>query len=339
MILVAAILASCCALAQALDGRTNRRSAARMAAAGVAAGVAVVTKGPLGIAVPALFALLAPLGCPHLRRPRLAECALGVAGAALVVGAWVGALRWTGHADYLHRVVTQPDVAGADPEPGPGWTYVGAVALGFLPFTVLLPVVVRDVRRRGWTVAAAMPVVLIVALSLVPKKRPHYLLPAYPFLALAVADAVWRESTSRGLRRASSALLVASLGAAPVYYAIVSCPGMSGRREEAKLVVARRVLATVEPGRPIVATDELAEAIAFEGRRHGVFHVNDVSQVVHVARTNGAGSYLVVPGGEAGSLEREARGRVDIESVLDAEAPVGRRLRRWRLYRVRSVRD
>jgi 4-amino-4-deoxy-L-arabinose transferase-like glycosyltransferase len=338
-ILVAAILVSCWALVRALDARARRGSVAGMAVAGVAAGAAVVTKGPLGIAVPALFALLAPLGCPRVHRPRVGEWALFAAGAALAVGAWVAALRWTGHADYLHRVVTQPDVSGADPAPGAGWTYVGAAALGFVPFTLLLPLVVRDVRRRGWTVAAALPVVLIVALSLVPKKRPHYLLPAYPFLALAIADAVSREPTSRGLRLATTALVVAALGAAPLYYAIVTSPALSARREEAKLVVARRVLDSVEPGHVVVATDELAEAIAFEGRRDGVVHVNDVSQVVHVARTNGTGSYLVVPEGYAEALERAARGRVDLARMLDAEAPVGRRMRRWRLYRVRSVRD
>src|SRR6185369_16564068 len=56
--------------------------------------------------------------------PRLIALAGGVAA---VLIAWTGALWLTGHADYLYRVVTQPDVAGADAEPGSVHAY--AVAL------------------------------------------------------------------------------------------------------------------------------------------------------------------------------------------------------------------
>src|SRR5205823_13237074 len=122
--------------------------------------------------------------------------------------------------------------------------------------------------------------------------RAHYLLPVYPFLALAVAEAVARDETPR-LARATLGLATLSLAAGPLWYAVRPPAPMA--TEEPKLVMGRRVLALVEPGRPIVCMDELAEAIAFEGRRDGVVEVQTVADVVREAERNGAGGYIVIP--------------------------------------------
>ena len=59
------------------------------ALAGISAGLATIMKGPLGIAVPLLFALLAPVGRSDLERPCGQEWGGLLAGLAAGVAAWV----------------------------------------------------------------------------------------------------------------------------------------------------------------------------------------------------------------------------------------------------------
>jgi 4-amino-4-deoxy-L-arabinose transferase-like glycosyltransferase len=334
MIFVAAILAACFAVAAALRAAGSGRRFSRLALAGAASGVATVTKGPLGAVVPALVAMLAPIRRRDLGRLRGREWLTFGAGLALVVAFWVVPLLLTGHRDYLHRVLVQPDLSGGQVEPGPRYMYVHALLVGLLPLTVLLPLVVHDVRRRGYTAPVAIAIALLVLLVIYPKKRAHYLLPVYPFLVLAVAEAVVRATETRWIRRATTGIVVASLIAGPLYYAITPPWPVS---EEPKLVMTRRVLSLVDPGRSIVCLDELAEAIAFEGRRGGVSHLDAVGDVIRAARTNGEGSYIALPDGFGEELERAATGRLDLVHVLSAEIPLHRRTRGWQLYRVAGV--
>ena len=334
MIFVAAILAACFAVAGALRAVGSGSRLSRLALAGAASGVATVTKGPLGAVVPALLALLAPVRCPDLARLRGREWLSFAAGVVIVLAVWVVPLVVTGHGDYLHRVVFQPDLSGGEPEPGSHPSYLLALLTGLLPLTVLLPLVVRDVRRHGYTAALAIPIALLVLLVIFPKKRPHYLLPVYPFLVLAVAEAVVRATEARWIRRVTTTIVAASLIAGPLYYAITP-PWPVG--EEPKLVMTRRVLSLVDRRRSIVCMDELAEAIAFEGRRDGVSHVEALGDVIRAARTNGEGSYIALPGGFGEELERAAAGRLDLVHVLSDEIPVHHRTRGWHLYRVAGV--
>src|SRR5205085_9751321 len=196
---------------------------------------------------------------------------------------------------------------------------------------LVLPALVRDVRHRGPGLALAVAVLLLAVLVVVPKKRRHYLLPVYPFLALAVAEAVTRAETPR-LARATGALVALSLASGPLWYAVTP-PGALAT-EEPKLPMARRVLEVVPPGRPIVCMDELAEAIAFTGRRDGVAEVTDVADVVREAERNGAGSYVVIPTGRAAALDAAAAGRLRLTSVEHDGLPVHRHVRGWLVYRV-----
>jgi hypothetical protein len=269
-----------------------------------------------------------------VRALRLHEWATFIGGVVAMVGAWAAWLWLTGHGGYLHRLVTQPDLAGADPDPSPGHRYLGALLVGFLPFTALLPLVVRDLRRRRYSAFVAVAVVVVLFLAVVPKKRPHYLLPVYPFLALSLAEAVTRVP-ARWIRGVTTVLAAGAIVVGPFYYAI--SPPWPVPPEEPKLVMGRRVLALVGRDRPIVCMGELGEAIAFEGRRGGVSAPTAVGDVVREAASNGPGSYIVLPEGEAEALLRAAAGRLDLTQVLAARLPLHHRKRGWRLYRVESV--
>lgn len=331
MLFVAAILVACLLLLRAMRAAGSARRGGRFAVAGAFAGLATVTKGPLGVLVPGLLAI-AVRRRPEVGRPSAREWVLVFAGIAAVLAAWAGALWLGGRGAYLHRVLTQPDLRGADPDPGSRWGYAGALLIGFMPFTFLLPALVRDVRRHGIGAALAVVLVLLVVLTVVPKKRPHYLLPVYPFLALALAEAVGRNGETPRLRRATIALAAASLVAGPLYYAVP--PRWLAAGEEPKLIVGRRVLALVEPGRPIVCMDELAESIAFQGGRTGVSEVPEIGGVIRTAERNGTGGYVIVPDGREDDLLAAAAGRLRLEPVARAEVPVHHRVRAWRVYRV-----
>ena len=121
MIFVAAILGSCLAVALAM--RRNEHRLPRLALGGSLAGIAAVTKGPLGAVVPALFGLLLPIRRADLRALRAREWATFVAGLAALIGLWATCLWLTGHDGYLLRLFTQPDLAGSDPDPLPGYRY------------------------------------------------------------------------------------------------------------------------------------------------------------------------------------------------------------------------
>jgi len=130
------------------------------------------------------------------------------------------------------------------------------------------------------------------------------------------------------------ALAAVSLVSGPLWYALTP-PGWAGT-EEPKLVMGRRVLALVEDGSHIVCMDELAEAIAFQGRRDGVSEVTELSDVVREAARNGPGGYVVIPDGLTEEFLSAAAGRLRLVEVERTEVPVHRRVRAWRVYRVES---
>src|SRR5439155_23539987 len=108
--------------------------------------------------------LLGPVHRGDLRRLRVGEWATFVGGLVAVLGGWAACLWLNGHGGYLHRLLTQPDLAGSDPEPASGYRYLSALLIGFLPFTALLPLVVRDIRQRRYTAPVAIAVVLVHSL-------------------------------------------------------------------------------------------------------------------------------------------------------------------------------
>ncbi len=326
MLFTAVILGACLAAAHALGAAGTRRSAL-FALAGAFTGLALVTKGPVG-GIPVVFMLLAPLGRRDLRRPRLGDAAVFGAGAVAAVGAWAVPAYLRDGGGYLHRVLVQPDLSGESSVPRPVWWYLGELAAGFLPLTLLLPAVVADVRRRGYTAPVAVFVVLLVVLSLVPKKRPHYLLPLYPFLALAVAEAVTR-SPRRWLVRATALLVAASLVATPVYYALP--PPSFVPRVAPELVVARRVLASVPPGQPLVCLGEVAETVGFEARRDDVVEIGDARDLLRAVR--GPDAWVLVPAERRAEIVQGVAGRLALAEVFSDVLPGHGRQRGWTLYR------
>jgi dolichol-phosphate mannosyltransferase len=243
-------------------------------AAAAACGLGVLTKGPVAaalVAAPVLaFAALDRRGA----RLRGRDVLLFAAVVAAVAGPWfvLVAQREPGFLSYFfwtHNVVRF--VAPFDHEK-PAWFYLPGALLGMLPWALLWPGLLRALGRRSPRAAARRPaglgLVLLAGLGCLAFfsasgcKRPGYLLPALPALALALGwyldlllprgsershwTSLWRHS-SRLAHRAT--LLVLAVAALVVLVA--------GARE------------LIRPGACVVlAAAALAALVALARRRH-----------------------------------------------------------------------
>jgi 4-amino-4-deoxy-L-arabinose transferase-like glycosyltransferase len=211
-VLLAAITAAMAAFVALLEGAGRQRALAMLAMAAALA-LAQLTKGPPGLAIP----LLVMAGTMGLAR-RAKENPPGI-GPLIVVAAVISLLvfaAWAVPADratggdlaaagfghhVLHRMVT--------PLEGHGGHflfylpfYLPVVLIGFLPWIVHLPGSVCALvsgefgNRNSRALLASWIALPIVVFSLVATKLPHYVLPIWPALALAVAATL--DSARRG---------------------------------------------------------------------------------------------------------------------------------------------
>lgn len=332
MIFTAAILIACLALAHAMQGGPRRT--AWVALAGAAAGFAVVTKGPLGAAFPLCFAVLVPLVRHDLAPLRWSEW--GLAGAVLATAFALWAVpAYVRDPSYWLAVVTGPDLRSQGPQARPVHWYVARVLPALLPLTLLLPLVLRDLWRHGVSAPVAVAVAMFCLLSLFGKKRAHYTLPLLPFVALAVAESIVRRAERPAVVRAATALVAASLVAAPVYYGVDLSRWFGA--EEPTLAVARRMQAELPAAAAVVGPEEVCEALAFIGRRTNVAQMKRPSDLVGQVRDAGPGTYVVLPERRRAAVLAEVGTRLVLAEVFRIDLPRRGTMRTWRVYRVDAV--
>ncbi len=175
--------------------------------AAVAAGLAVLLKGLVGLAligpVAVIWFVAERFICSPHHRPRLPIICL-VLGPLIVLAVSLPWFLWANHVTEgeLFRVFfwyhTIARFAGTAPQLAshPWWYYGPRLAVDLLPWTpALIGLAVWAVRRRLWHTdrtlrfgAIAFAVMLLV-LSSARFKRADYLLPCYPFAAIALGCA------------------------------------------------------------------------------------------------------------------------------------------------------
>lgn len=120
----------------------------------------------------------------------------------------------------LGVVTEQQSVLHSATHYGAWYLPIDSLLRGAAPVSLLLPlVVVRAWRSRFWQQNATLRFHAIVVISLLtafvllPQKRPHYVLPCFPSLALLTADACFAAArrSARFVRRARISLGVAQL--------------------------------------------------------------------------------------------------------------------------------
>jgi 4-amino-4-deoxy-L-arabinose transferase-like glycosyltransferase len=187
----------------------------------IAMGLAVMTKGPVGAALP-ILSMLVWLAPNHELRGAIAKfCAIpGLLLTVLIAAPWFVAMtiRLPGFADFYFigehlRRVFETDYSHSEAF----YFYVPVLAVGLMPWSLLVPFLTwraapRNPARSFCMVAAG---VTVIAFSCASAKLIPYVLPAVPPLAVLIADGLaslaWPTAESRAaLRVPDSRILIES---------------------------------------------------------------------------------------------------------------------------------
>ena len=181
------------------------------ALAWLAVGLGVITKGPVAIALPLLVAV--PYAIWRKRFHALWSWG-GLALFIVAVAPWVWAIS-RAVPDFLHYVVVtetaQRLATKALKRTGPPWYFIPYLIGGALPWSIVLLGSPKAVDRRDrFSIYLLLWIAIpFVFFSISQSKRPQYILPLMPPVALLVAR-VWRDAR-RGSRVAAIVLLVVGL--------------------------------------------------------------------------------------------------------------------------------
>lgn len=297
MIMCAAILLSCLAMTMGMRCKRRSRRLAYSMLAGIMAGLGVLAKGPFGLLLPVLFAVLAPIRRRDLQLPRVGWIGF-VFGFLLLVSLWVVPVYLRDKGAYLLGVLGQPDLKIYSAGSGkPFYSYVPVFLLYGFPMCLFLPIAIADVRRHGCSAPLSLAAVFFLILSLLPQKRTHYLVPMYPFLALGIAHVLLRHAaTNRFIRQTAWTIIPLSIAVTPIYFGLIL--PITSPPEDPDLHFAKHVLAVVESNAPIYCVQSGAEALAWMARRHDGIHTlkRDDPDAGFVLRNARSGSYLVMKG-------------------------------------------
>ena len=316
IIFCAAMLAACLALGGGMLAQRGSLRSSLFCLGGISAGIAVLTKGPHGLLLPLVFAWLAPIQRHELKRPRLGWLAF-VAGLALVLALWAVPLYAREGGEYLRGMGRQIGTDVGGDEGGESLlTYLWLSFVMTLPLSLFLPLAVTRAGRAGSRAALGMAAATLMTVALIPKKRGHYLLPAYPFFALGLAAAVVDCSVSRPwVRRCAWWLVAAFVAAVPVYSTILQ-PTL--RPEQPDLVFARDVLAAVEPDALVYCPGDVREALAWVGQRYDRLRKlgRKNAGIVRDLTSAPGGSYVILPESDLGPI-REGLGQTSLDRLLE----------------------
>jgi 4-amino-4-deoxy-L-arabinose transferase-like glycosyltransferase len=192
-----------------LDG--HPRATAWLALAGASAGCAFLTKGPVGLLVPALA--VAPAWWLERGRLRLPLGGVVVGGllAAAIGLPWYGAMYLEHGGAYLDSFFLGDNferfATSRFNDPRPAWFYLPIVIGGMLPWTPLAAVAAPPIRAwASRTSTPSPPVWRLMVWAGLPLlfftasigKQPRYILPILPPLALLLAMAIRRRVADRG---------------------------------------------------------------------------------------------------------------------------------------------
>ena len=197
-----AMLLACCVLAQGALAQIYLASRRNQPVAGhlpwvfwIAQGAAVLIKGPIAPLLSALTIVTLVAFERDWRWLSKLKAARGLALAALIVLPWIALITWKSHGAFLQQAVGKDmlgKVASGEESHGlpPGF-YMLTYSLFMWPFGLIAVGAglqalnrLRDDPRLRFCIAWYIPFWLVF--ELIPTKLPHYVLPAYPGLALLI---------------------------------------------------------------------------------------------------------------------------------------------------------
>jgi len=174
-----------------------------------AMGLGVITKGPVALAIPLLVAI--PYAIYQKRLGNIFPLK-GIVLFGIVIAPWVWAIS-KAVPDFLHYVLVtetaQRLATKALKRTGPPWYFIPYLLGGALPWSFVLLGTRIDRRDRANLYLLLWIAIPFLFFSLSQSKRPQYILPLMPAVALLVAR-VWCEAR-RGTRIAASVLIAAGI--------------------------------------------------------------------------------------------------------------------------------
>ena len=204
----------------------------------------VLTKGPVAILLPLIIAI--PFAIVKKRSRALWSWG-GLALFIVIIAPWVWAISRV-VPDFLHYVVVtetaQRLATKALKRTGPPWYFIPYLLGGAMPwsFVALFGARRDDIRTRDARLYTILWIVIpFLFFSISQSKRPQYILPVMPAVALFVAY-LWSDETRRRIGTRAAAIVFALLGvvliAAPI---VVSArhmkPGVLEASESAAIVI------------------------------------------------------------------------------------------------------
>ena len=179
-------------------------------------GLAMITKGPV------TFILVLFVAIPYAftrRSVRLLFPILGLVAFVLVIAPWVWGVSQVVPEFLQYILVTETAARMATKElqrTGPPWYFVPYLIAGALPWSLVAIFSWKSLRRRELLYLALWIGIPFVFFSLSQSKRPQYILPLLPALALMIAR-IWDEARTK-----AAAILFAVFGvillAAPLVF-------------------------------------------------------------------------------------------------------------------------
>lgn len=204
-------------------------------------GLAVMTKGPVGLVVPGaivgIYILLSGNILEKIKRLRLVA---GLFIVALIALPWFATEIYVTKGAYFNEFIMRENVerftANVDAHKQPVWYHLLAMLIGFLPFSVYVPVLLKDglgALRARWEeqkfkfeeldervllrLYCAIWVVFTLAFySISVSKLLPYTLPAFPALALLTADCLDRHIKNNKFATLAAPLLLIVISMAAV---------------------------------------------------------------------------------------------------------------------------
>ena len=172
-------------------------------------GLGTLAKGPLGILLPGL--VIAVFLALKQRWDLVLKFAFhpGVALALIVIIGWYGLAITRGGEGFVNRQLLSENLSrffGGSGHSHPVYYYLGYLFTLALPWGLFLPFLLWDGFKKAWREGddrlflIVWFVVMFGFFSLAAGKRPVYLLPIYPALALLLADWFHRQVAGVGVR-------------------------------------------------------------------------------------------------------------------------------------------
>lgn len=327
--LVALTLLSCLFLGWAMRLPNGGAKIAWLVASGVSSALGVITKGPYGVMVPLLFLAFAPRGNAGLVRPRWRFLWFGL-GLVFTLIAWSCPVYLRDGGQYLRGVIFQEDLstAGGTGHYAAVYWYLGPGFLQTLPVILLLPFAIRQWRQEKRLPAALLiAAAIFLIISCVPGKRRHYILPFFPFLALALAEGIAHFSqTHQRLRWLAIAIVAGGVAAGPLYYGpILYWLQPHGDTEWSFITQVAKAL---PPNATVVCFGAKHEHLAWVRRDHRrIIGVGNLAQAKSALLSGDGDQYLVVLENDLRALEQD----LDVKSLRPLIAQEIDRKGRWLL--------